>query len=205
VRRSIAVVLAAAACASSGAAVQVVSPPAALRWRSPEEGARWAGGPWRPIATGRLAGLAPGAGAGWEKRERCQGDAVAGEPGCLRRDGGLVCFCAWLEVPGRGPVRSAEALRAAFAPVESEAEAVAFVAAQVPDLAPAGGVDTLAGATRAVEDGFLVQVVRQNTFGCGSHEHTAVVFQVTRAGELVEVAAEPTRPRAPGAPRICVD
>src|SRR5262249_508543 len=122
---------------------------------------------------------------------------------CLRTEGGLACQCHFLIKDGR-PIRTTKALAAAFAPVDSEAEAIAFVVASVPDLRMAAE-KVAEGHSLVGACGYLVQVVRKHTFGCGSHQPTGAVFHVARDGTVREVAAVPEPPQRPGELSVCVD
>lgn len=70
------------------------------------------------------------------------------------------------------------------------------------------------GRTTDTSGGYLVQVVRKNTFGCGSHEPTKVIYKVARTSALAEKSddteivtrvAVARKPRLESGPRLCVD
>jgi hypothetical protein len=81
--------------------------------------------------------------------------------------GGLCQTNYWLSVtdPSRR-IDTLNALKDTFASVESETEAMSFVAVTQRDLCERGNDgDILDGATAAVSDTYLVQAVDQNIFG----------------------------------------
>ena len=117
-------------------------------------------------------------------------------------------FCytglVWSAILQNERIDSKEKLTTRFAPIENEAEAVSFVAITQSGLKiDANGIP--AGHTLAIGDGFLVQLVYTNTFGCGSHEPTGVIFKISKNGEMLRIASEKQKPPKPGEPVLCVD
>jgi hypothetical protein len=167
--------------------------------QSPGRAGPVAAGKWVPITIKRLEGLRP-----VQKIEAESTRCKDARPACLRREGGMLCHCNDLVLPDRTRITSPEGLKAAFAPVASAAEAADFVALQQGDLA-VGGDGIITGHTYETEGGYLVQVVRRNTFGCGSHEPTGMVFKVSRAGDVTKVSEDPPPPKDPTRPNVCVD
>jgi hypothetical protein len=99
----------------------------------------------------------------------------------LRREGGLCPVVFQLRFNGR-IIDSKAKLKSTFAPVETELEAMSFVAATENDLAMANGV--LVGGTARGDNEFLVKVMRNNTFGCSYHEKSELIFEVARSGDI---------------------
>lgn len=170
------------------------------RWQSPEEQKRYAAVPWNRIAMPALASFAPGVVLVERKTRECG----AGTASYLRHEGALCREGVWLEDPRRPGERidSVEKLTARFAPVGSEAEAAAFVAATGFDL-KSNKDGILEGHTLAIDGGYLVQVVAKNTFGCRAHIPTGVIFKVTRDAKIAQIAAEEEPEGKP--PVMCVD
>jgi hypothetical protein len=101
-------------------------------------------------------------------------------------------------------IDSVEKLKNRFSPIDNEAEAVSFIAVTNGDLKiDATGVPE--GHTLPIDNGFLVQLVHNNTFGCGSHKPTGIIFEVSKVGEVQRVAFEKQKPPKPGEPVLCVD
>ncbi len=163
------------------------------RWSQPE-GESWARSGWLPITGTRLAAI----GGVREEKTRC----TSPEQPCLRREGGLLCHCITLVGAGGTSIATADQLVRAMGAIDSAAKAADVVALLERDLAIEGG--HLAGHVRALDDGWLVQVVRRNTFGCGNHKPTGVVLRVSKDGQRAAVGEEPEPPVDPKL-RMCVD
>ena len=122
----------------------------------------------------------------------------------LRIEGGLCGVGYWLEDSNGMRIDSKEKLTTRFAPIENETEAVSFVAVTRGDLKiDATGIPE--GHTLTIGDGFLVQLVYNNTFGCGNHEPTGVIFKISQSGEVLRIAFEKQKPPKPGEPILCAD
>lgn len=110
----------------------------------------------------------------------------------LRVEGGLVSSYYYLIVTKNREtqiVKSLEELKKFFAPVDNEVEAMSFIAVTERGL-KWSKKDTLAGETAVIDDGYLVKVVKNNTFGCGRHDPQRVIFKITKAGEIIIIAVE---------------
>lgn len=156
---------------------------------------------WNKITTNKLAGFSPKTSLTEKKTEGCEG---RGDGSYLRTEGGLCGVGYWLEDSSGTRIDSKEKLAARFAPVESEAEGVSFIVVEQSGLK----IDTSgvpAGHTLTISDGFLVQLVYTNTFGCGGHEPTGVIFKISKNGEVLRIASEKQKPPKPGEPVLCVD
>lgn len=153
---------------------------------------------WNKITISRLAGFSPQTALS-ERKTDCRQD---GGGSYLRSEGGLCHVGFWLEDSSGQKVDSLEKLALRFAPVENESEAVSFVAAVHGDL-KTGVNEILEGHTLTIADGFLVELTRKNTFGCGSHEPTEVIFKISPSGEMQEIASEKEKPAS--GPILCVD
>lgn len=167
---------------------------------------------WNKIATNKLAGFSPKIAlvekstepADRNSKEHCKEPATVlrRESSYLRVEGALCGEGFWLEDSSGEKIDSFEKLLSRFGPIETEAEAVSFVGSTKEDLKiNRNGVPE--GHTLIIKDGFLVQVVYQNTFGCGSHEPSRVIFKVTRTGEIQKIDSEASKP-AKG-PTLCAD
>lgn len=86
---------------------------------------------------------------------------------------------------------------------DSKNEAVSTVAATSSDL-QMNANNIIEGRIATIENGYLVQVVKKNTFGCGNHEPTGVIYQVSKNGEIQEIAVE-SKIRFNFGPAKCVD
>jgi len=169
-------------------------------WDSKDDASRYDKAKWAPITTTRVEGFAP-----LQLVEKKTEGCGSGNKGSfVRREGGLCTIGVWLESKGKPAVKinSVEKLRARFAPVESEAEAVSFVSVLIPDL-KWKDPEMLLGHVIAADDGYLVQAVAKNTFGCRTHAPTGVIFKVSRDGTVKQIAVEPEP--EPVGPTMCVD
>lgn len=156
---------------------------------------------WNKITTYKLSGFSPKTSLTEKKTEGCGG---RGDGSYLRIEGGLCGVGYWLEDSSGTKIDSKEKLATRFAPVENEAEAVSFIVVTQGGLRiDASGIPE--GHTLAISDGFLVQLVYKNTFGCGSHEPTGVIFKISQNGEVLRIASEKQKPPKPGEPVLCVD
>lgn len=170
-------------------------------WDNPSLKTQYSNVSWNKITAHKLAGFFPKATLSERKTEGCEG---RGDGSYLRVEGGLCGVGYWLEGSGGVKIDSIEELKGQFSPIDNEAEAVSFVAVTNEDLKiDASGVPD--GHTLSVDNGFLVQLVRNNTFGCGSHEPTGIIFEVSKTGEIQRVAFEKQKPPKPGEPVLCVD
>jgi len=156
---------------------------------------------WNKITTPKLAGFSPNTSLTEKKTEGC-GNIYTDS--YLHIEGGLCGVGYWLEDPSGMRIDSKEKLAARFVPIENEAEAVSFAANTQGGLKiDASGVPE--GHTLAISDGFLVQLVYRNAYGCGSHEPTGVIFKISKNGEVRQIASEKQNPSKPGEPVLCVD
>ncbi len=156
---------------------------------------------WNKITTQKLAGFSPNASLTEKKTEGC-GNIYTDS--YLHIEGGLCGVGYWLEDPNGIRIDSKEKLAVRFVPIENEAEAVSFTATTQGGLKiNASGVPE--GHILTVNDGFLVQLVYHNAFGCGSHEPTGVIFKISKNGEIRQIASEKQKPPKPGEPTLCID
>ena len=156
---------------------------------------------WNKITTYRLAGFSPNTALTEKRAEGCE----ARDGGnYLRVEGGMCSVGFWLEKADGERIDSLEKLASNFSPVENEAEAVSFATITNSDLEiDDSGIPE--GHVLAISDGFLVQLVHKNTFGCGSHEPTGVIFKVANNGNIQRIANEKSKPPLHGKPELCVD
>ncbi len=156
---------------------------------------------WDKIATYKLAGFSPNTALTEKRTEGCGGRYNGSY---LRVEGGMCGVGYWLEKTNGEKLNSLEKLVSNFAPIENEAEAVSFAAVTNGDLKiDESGIPE--GHVLAISGGFLVQLVYNNTFGCGSHKPTGVIFKVTNDGNIQIIASEKQKPPLPGEPVMCVD
>ena len=99
-------------------------------------------------------------------------------------------------------VKNLDKLKDTFGPIDNEAEAASFIGVVTGDLVVSGDIAT--GRTAVINDGFLVEVVRNNTYGCGSHKPTRVIYKVSRYGDMQQVAVE-QQPKIGSMSEICTD
>jgi hypothetical protein len=171
------------------------------QWENAAPQSQYPNALWNKITTHKLAGFSPKISLTEKKTEGCGG---RGDGSYLRTEGGLCEVGYWLEDSNGAKIDSKEKLASRFAPIENEAEAVSFIAVTQPDLM----IDTTgipSGHTLTTSDGFLVQLVYKNTFGCGTHEPTGIIFKISNNGELQRIASEKQKPPKPGEPVLCVD
>jgi hypothetical protein len=109
-------------------------------------------------------------------------------------------------------IASTEKFRSMFAPVESEDEALAFAVAltgSFADYSPSApdgyfAVAPSVGPTYAKEtnEGYIVRLFDRQLCGCGSHPYYAVIYMVTRDGNVTETSREAV---FDSSNNICVD
>lgn len=178
---------------------ELFSPPVSSPWQ------------WRKISYGRWAGF----GSSYKLSEgRTKGcDGYDNKASYLRTEGGL-CRVGYILYARRTDyilkVDSLEKLKEVFGPVDSEAEAVSFVTSVIPDLQfvtsrAAAGYERLVGYTLPIDGGYLVQTLQKNTFGCGDHKPTGVMFKVTDGGDVQKIASEKPKPPRGDVPILCID
>jgi hypothetical protein len=174
-----------ALCLSSGA---VATGPAIddYEFKAPEAKARCSQTAWTRINWDRLAGIESSLRAEEKFSEGCSSHGIG-----IRIEGGFCNQSVWIEIgapPARRKLTTKPQLQALLSPVNSAAKAVTLIAVTERDLKNDSGL--LFGYVAADGDDFFVQAVRHNTFGCGRHIPTGVIFSVTRDGAASEVAAE---------------
>ena len=166
---------------------------------------------WNKIKESRLSGLTS---ADYVIAEEEGIDCYWADESCrsllleyLRREGGLSSRYYFLTIAENNEVKtikSSKELREFFTPVESEAEAMSFIGVTITDIKKNKG-DVLVGETAVVDDGYLVKVVENHTFGCGRHDPQKVIFKITNGGEISVVALEVLPPEPENTPYSCVD
>ena len=156
---------------------------------------------WNKIIVPKLAGFYPKISLTEKKTEGCEDIYTASY---LRIEGGLCGVGYWLEDSNGMRIDSKEKLAIHFVPIENEAEAASFIAVTQGGLKiDASGVPE--GHTLEINDGFLVQLVYNNAFGCGSHKPTGVIFKILKSGEIRQIASEKQKPQMPWESTICID
>ncbi len=151
---------------------------------------------WNRIVTSKYAGF-EGKKAVEKMTKGCQLP-----PGkYLRVEGGLCGVGVWLEI-GSKRIDSLEALKKILFPINSEVKAISLVAATTSGLE--SNQEDIPDGHFLITDGvFFIQLVKKNIFGCGCHQPTGVIYKVTEAGEIQEVASEKEGPCS--GPVMCVD
>ena len=174
------------------------------QWRDASLQSQYSDVVWNKITTSELVGFFPSVSLTEKRTEYSKSCASRDTGSYLRIEGGLCGIGYWLEDPSGSKIDSREKLIARFAPVESEAEAVSFIAITQ------GGLKTdvngiLDGRTAVIDDGFLVQLVNVNAYGCGTHQLTGIIFKVLKNGEFQWVAGEKQKSPKPGESVLCID
>lgn len=162
---------------------------------------RYADAEWDKITSSRYGGFSNSIILTEHKTEGCGDDPIGNY---IRFEGGLCQVGYWLEDTSGNKYDTLLKLKTSFAPVQSTAEAVSFAASTQSDLA-VDQSNKPAGLVIQTNNGFLVQLVRKNTFGCGNHHPTGVIFLVTTAGEVSSVAYQVAPTPVPSEPELCVD
>jgi len=137
---------------------------------------------WHPIVLPRLAGFEPSV-----MEMALNSDAspcsFPWPEKYLRAEGGR-CRVAYVLVNSDGEIIDSKEKLKTLGPVTNEVKAMSFVAVTEGDLSQKfKGV--LEGFTKTAPGGFLVKVIKNNTFGCSRHEKTELVFKVTRQGDIL--------------------
>jgi hypothetical protein len=155
---------------------------------------------WNKIEATRLAGFNYKTNVAELKNEAC-----GGEGHYLRTEGGMLrtgyCF-SFKDGAVTKIIDSVAKLKEVFAPVNKEAAAVSFVAVMASDYKIDG--DVMQGYSATVDDGYLVRIIQQNTFGCGNHKPTEAIYKVSKAGDVQLLAQEVPSQGSSGA-QVCVD
>lgn len=169
-------------------------------WNSKKDKTDYAEAIWKEITTSKLAGFSAEGEISEKKSSECQDS----ETNFLRGEGGLCRTGFWLELKkGDAIVKidSPEKLKEVFSPIESEAEAISFLAVSSSDLLI--NYDIPEGYLLPIDDDYLIQVVQKNTYGCGYHVPTGVIFKVSKLGEIESIAFEKEKPSM--GPAVCID
>jgi len=170
---------------------------------------------WNKIKENRLSGLTSVGDVVAERKIACRWSdepcysLISKKDEYLRVEGGLARKYYFLTITKNGELqilKSLEELKKFFVPVDNEVEAMSFIAVTENDL-KRNENDVLVGETAVSDDGYLVKVVKNNTFGCGRHDPQGVIFKVTKGGEITGVAIEvlPSYPRTRNFRYTCVD
>ena len=185
-------------------------------WQDKNDAEKYKNATWNTIKESRLSGLTSVGDIIVEKEIACYWSEepclslILKEDEYLRVEGGLGSRYYFLEVTKNGEtqtVKSLEELRKFFAPVDNEIKAMSFIGVTENDLRSRlnNGEYTLVGEITMIDDGFLVQVVKNNTFGCGRHDPQRVIFKITKAGTIAVIAVEMLPPEPENTPHACVD
>jgi hypothetical protein len=156
---------------------------------------------WNKIVVHKLAGFSLVTPLVEKRTEGCNAipyDAY------LHVEGGLCGVGYWLEDLKGTKIDSKEKLLALLGSIDNEAEAMSFVVETQRGLI-VGAQEVPEGHTAVVRDGFLVQAVYSNMYGCRDHRPIGVIFKVSKSGEIEQVASEKMKPLGPDEPIICVD
>ncbi len=178
-------------------------------WRGTSQFAqeKYAKAVWNRITSSELEGFSPSYTL-TEKTATCS-YSKDNQDQFLRKDGRFICIGYYLEieksVESTVKVNSFEKLKEIFASVDSAVEAVSFVAVTANDLISEGGGDILVGHTLPIDDGYLVHVMRNHTFGCGPHLPTGAIYKVTRSGDIDFIAYEEEQPVSDDDIVLCID
>ncbi len=155
---------------------------------------------WQAINSTALAGFPSAMSATEKATEQCQGFAET----ALRHEGCMCQTAYWVETVKNGQSEKIDAeakLKNILSPIDSAAKAVSLVVLTRGDLQINQGIP--AGHALAISDGFLVQVVENNSCGCSVHLPGGVIYKVTKSGVVTPAAAEIVPPGE--GPEVCVD
>ncbi len=104
-------------------------------------------------------------------------------------NGSTIATSYYLEDEQGKKIDSKEKLFERFGPVDSEEEAVSFLAVQ--SFLVYATTSVLMGSTITTDDGYLVQVVFNDSWGCnGSYLPYGIIYQVGKDGVIEKVAEE---------------
>jgi hypothetical protein len=97
----------------------------------------------------------------------------------------------WIEDASGNEIDTQEKLFARFGPVDTEQEAVSFVAVQNGNLVESS-TSTLMGSTIPTDDGFLVQVFFYYPWGCSGKNYfpQGIIYHVGTDGKVSKIAEE---------------
>lgn len=185
------------------------------KWQDENGAEKYKNVVWNKIKENRLSGLTSVGDVVAEREIACRWSdgpcysLISKNDEYLRVEGGLARRYYFLTIAKNGELqtlKSLEELKKFFAPVDSEVEAVSFIGVTERDLKKNEN-DVLVGETAVSDDGYLVKVVKNNTFGCGRHDPQSIIFKVTKDGEITVVAIEvlPSHPRTRNFSYTCVD
>jgi hypothetical protein len=168
---------------------------------------------WNKISKSRLAGFTSAGVVVMEEEIACFWSdepchpLISKENEYLRVEGGIISSYRFLVVIKNNEthtIKSLEELKEFFAPIDNEIEAMSFIGITERDLKE-NGKDVLVGETAVIDGGYLVKVVKNNTFGCGRHDPQKVIFKITKDGEITLIASEILPPEPDNVPHACVD
>jgi hypothetical protein len=152
---------------------------------------------WNKIESGRLKGFSTSF-----TEKKTEGCGAQDKNEYLRIEGGLCRVGVWLEDTQGNKINSVEKLKETCAPIESEEEAISYLSLMRSDL-KIGESDIPQGHSLTITDGFLIQLVYKNTFGCSNHKPIGYIYKVSKNGDFEQVATEQVDETT--GPQMCVD
>ncbi|MFA6547503.1 MAG: hypothetical protein WCT11_00990 [Candidatus Magasanikbacteria bacterium] len=154
---------------------------------------------WQAIIASRVAGFPTTVNALEKNTEKCQGFSET----ALRHEG---CMCQtgyWVEITKNSKtikIDTETKLKNILLPIDSADKAISLVTLTKGDLNSNQNIPT--GHTLKINDGFLVQVIDQNSCGCSTHTPTGAIYKVTKSGVVMQIASEVVKATGP---EVCVD
>jgi hypothetical protein len=186
-----------------GAGAYLLLAKSSYQWFSPAERAQYADVTWNKITSSNVAdAFTPDLAVSANRTDDCID--WDDSDNYLKLEGGLCPLGYWLEIEEGSSIKkidSLDELKETFAPVDSEAEASSFIRVLTRDLKYNDSV--IDGYTATVSGGYLVQVIRENNFGCSKHQPTGEIYKVLESGEIELIAYE--KPGLSFASFTCVD
>jgi hypothetical protein len=122
----------------------------------------------------------------------------------LKYEGGMCQIGYWLTDDGGNEIRNKQKLLSLLGSINTEPKAISLLGLTINDLKiSSDGI--LSGHIFFIHEGFLVEVIRKNTFGCGDHRPTSEIYFVHISGEYELIAKEILPIEKTSEAVLCVD
>ncbi len=163
---------------------------------------------WQKITTQKLAGFTPPTILTEQKTASCITDYTQNKQ-YLTTSGGMCLIGHWLENNQGTKITSKNKLIEYFAPIDNAAEAVSFILNLYSDLKINPKNNIAEGYSLTIKEennqtAYLIQLVNKNSFGCGLHIETKIIYKVNTNADIKIIAKE-QEPTSENLPIYCVD
>jgi hypothetical protein len=153
---------------------------------------------WTEIYSGVEDGVAP------YKLSKTNGCGDDSKEEFLKYEGGLCQVGYWLSDSSGNEIRTKQKLIEYMGLINEDSKAVSLLALSLNDL-QTDDKNIIKGHILAVHEGYLIEIIRKNTFGCGMHIPNSEIYFVDIRGESVLIAQEILPVTNTSENELCVD